>query len=93
MRCLENCREIQLNNKNITDSDLFDPVRNMQYFNNLVSLELRNNKITEISCRLIAVSLNNLHRLDIRGNKLKDNSMNMIAKRLTKLKELFVCDN
>lgn len=67
----------------------------MKYFSRLVKLELRFNRITELTCRHIAVSLGSsgLRRLDIRGNKLKDSAVIIIARSLKKLNELFVCDN
>lgn len=93
VRCKQTASEIQLNQKALVDFDLFEPISNLSHFPKLIKLELRYNKITEISCRLIASNLKNLSKLDIRDNKLKDSAVIVIAKNLKNLTELYVCDN
>lgn len=93
VRCPQSSRELELNNKKLTDADLYEPIERMKHFAQLAKLELRFNRITELTCRHISVNLSGLRRLDIRGNKLKDSAVITIARSLHKLNELFVCEN
>ena len=47
-------------------------------FKNVSALQIRNNKITEFGCRLIAANMNYLKTIDIRGNKVGDGIIKII---------------
>jgi Leucine-rich repeat (LRR) protein len=63
---------LALNNKKISDIDLMMKISSIGGFKNLQELEIRNNKITVLSCKVIASHLGFLKILDLRGNGIGD---------------------
>lgn len=48
-------------------------------------VEIRNNRITNLTCKVFAFNLTNLTKLDIRGNNVGDEGALVIAKNLKSL--------
>lgn len=92
IRINKNSRVAELSNKNLKDEDLIKEIPKIGCFTNLKELEVRNNFITSLSCRIIANSLSFLNSLDIRGNMIGDAGIEIIAKGLSKLKSLFISE-
>lgn len=82
-------KEILLSNRRISDKELVDNIEMLKKLK-VTSLELRNNFITELSCKIIAFNINYLTKIDIRGNKVRDTGVITLAKHNLCLKEFFV---
>jgi Ran GTPase-activating protein (RanGAP) involved in mRNA processing and transport len=83
---------MQMSNRNITDSDILAHIGAIKHFPLLSSIELRNNRITSLSCKLIGSNLAHLSKVDIRGNKVGDNGVCIIAKNIRGMKEFYICE-
>lgn len=83
---------MELNNKNITDIDLMMKISSIGGFKNLQEFEIRNNKITMLSCKVIASHLNFLKVLDLRGNLVGDEGVSKIVEGIPNLKSLMVSE-
>ena len=87
-----NSKVIELSNKNITDHDLFREMPVLSSFKNVKDLEIRNNKITSLSCKLIASSMTHVKSVDIRGNKVGDQGVIFLIKGLPHLKSFMISE-
>ena len=61
-------------------------------YKNLKEFEIRNNKISCLSCSLIVNNLPFLLTVDIRGNKINDKGIIKLIKGLPKLKSFFISE-
>ncbi len=61
-------------------------------YKNLRELEIRNNKISCLSCSLIANNMSFLQVVDIRGNKIGDKGIIKIIQRIPNLKSFFISE-
>jgi hypothetical protein len=59
-------------------------------FRNLQTIEIRNNKISALACKLIANHMNFLEAVDIRGNKIGDEGILIIVRAIPSLKSLMI---
>jgi|JI6StandDraft_1071083.scaffolds.fasta_scaffold09693_7 hypothetical protein len=84
-------KELQLSNRNVTDADILMHISSVKHFPYLLALEMRNNRITQLSCKLIAANLSHLHKIDIRGNKVGDDGIGTIARSVSLMKEFYIC--
>lgn len=61
-------------------------------FTNVSELEIRNNRITTFSCRLIASNMAHIKSVDIRGNRVGDEGVLHIVKGIPHLKGLLISE-
>lgn len=61
-------------------------------FKNVQQFQIRNNRITAFSCKVLASNLFHIKKLDIRGNKIGDEGVLIIVKSLSQLKDLLISE-
>lgn len=59
-------------------------------FKHIKDFEIRNNKITSFSCRLIASNMSHVKLIDIRGNPVGDDGVIAIIKGIPHLKSFMI---
>lgn len=85
-------KELTLSNRSVTDADILSHIGSVKHFPHLTAIELRHNRITELSCKLIGANLPHLLKVDIRGNKVGDNGVAAIARNISQLREYYICE-
>lgn len=87
-----NSKVLELSNKNITDKDLIREMPVLSSFKGVKDFEIRNNRITTFSCKLIASNMLHLKSVDIRGNRVGDEGVIYLVKGLPHLKSLMISE-
>jgi hypothetical protein len=83
---------VQLSNKNIKDEDVIREIPKIACFRNIRELEIRNNSITSLSCKVIVSNMSFLQCLDIRGNKVGDKGLEYVIDGMPHLKSLMISE-
>lgn len=79
-----------LSNKNISDEELLREMPIISSFKNIQDVEIRNNRITSFSCKLIANNMRHVKVVDIRGNRVGDEGITTIIRGLPHLKSFMI---
>ena len=90
LRFTRNTKIVDLSNRNITDEDMIKQIPIISTFTNIKELEIRNNKITALTCNIVANDMKFLSVLDLRGNKLGDTGISKIVSAMKNLKALYI---
>jgi hypothetical protein len=61
-------------------------------FKQIKDLEVRNNKITSLSCKIIASNMKHLKAIDIRGNAVGDEGVITLVKGIPHLKSFMISE-
>lgn len=85
-------KSLQLSNKSISDQELLKEIPKFSSFKNVQEFEIRHNKLTVLSCRLIASNMKHIKVLDIRGNNVYDDGIARIAEGLPNLRSFMMSE-
>lgn len=92
VKVTHNSRVVSLSNKNISDREVMEQIPRLSNFKNLKEFEIRNNKISCLTCSVIANNMPFLVSVDIRGNKISDKGILKLIRGIPKMKSFFISE-